>query len=253
MPFHYVWLLWASAFLLPWIALYVANPRLRAVMWRASLATSALGLSEPLFVPEYWNPPSLFELAQRTGFDIESLIFSFAIGGVGVVLYHPMTRTRLVPVPAPEMTARRHRLHRLALIVPAVVFVPLAILPWNIIYAAMVALVVGSAASVLCRPRLAQKTLIGGMLFLGFYAVFMLGLEWSAPGYIGQVWNLSDLSGLLIAGIPIEEFLFGATFGMYWSGVYEHFTWTESARHSPPDRDGVRREFAHDPAGLRMS
>jgi hypothetical protein len=27
----------------------------------------------------YWAPPSLFSLAQKTGFDIESLIFSFAI------------------------------------------------------------------------------------------------------------------------------------------------------------------------------
>lgn len=39
-----------------------------------------LGFTEPLFVPAYWNPPTLFDLAQRTGFDIESLIFTFAIG-----------------------------------------------------------------------------------------------------------------------------------------------------------------------------
>ena len=25
--------------------------------------------------------------------------------------------------------------------------------------------------------------------------------------------------------MPIEELLFAAGFGMYWSGVYEHFTW----------------------------
>jgi hypothetical protein len=34
----------------------------------------------PWPIPEYWNPPSLFDLAQRTGFDIESLIFGFAFG-----------------------------------------------------------------------------------------------------------------------------------------------------------------------------
>jgi hypothetical protein len=32
-------------------------------------------LTEPLFVPDYWNPPSLFDLARRSGFDIESVIF----------------------------------------------------------------------------------------------------------------------------------------------------------------------------------
>ena len=73
---------------------------------------------------------------------------------------------------------------------------------------------------------------IGGVLFLGFYAVFMVGLVWTAPGYIAQVWNLPALSGVLVYGIPLEEFLFGAAFGLYWSGVYEHYTWTESVVHA---------------------
>lgn len=231
MSYHYVWLIWSSAFLLPWLALYLGNPLLRPVMWRASFATALLGLTEPLFVPSYWNPPSLFELAQRTGFDIESLIFSFAIGGVGVALYNALTRTHPTPVPSIDLTASRHRFHRIALLAPFVAFLPLALLPWNMIYAAIVALVLGSVASVLCRPELIGKTLLGGTLFLGLYTAFMVGLEWSAPGYIAQVWNLPALSGVLIAGIPLEEFLFGAAFGMYWSGIYEHFTWTASTAH----------------------
>ena len=71
MRFHYVWLLWASAFLIPWSALFVFCPGKRRVMWRVSLVTAVFGLTEPIFVPSYWNPPSLFELAQRTRFDIE--------------------------------------------------------------------------------------------------------------------------------------------------------------------------------------
>ena len=62
------------------------------------------------------------------------------------------------------------------------------------------------------------ETFLGGALFLGLYAVFMLGLIWFAPGYIEQVWNLRVLSGVLIYGISLEELLFGAAFGRYWSG-----------------------------------
>jgi hypothetical protein len=40
---------------------------------------------------DYWNPPSLFDLARTSGFDIESLIFSFGIGGIGAVLYNLLT------------------------------------------------------------------------------------------------------------------------------------------------------------------
>jgi hypothetical protein len=69
-PGHYVWLVWSGAFLLPWLAAYAAFPTQRKAMIWASLFTMPLGLTELLFVPAYWNPPSLFDLAQRTGFDI---------------------------------------------------------------------------------------------------------------------------------------------------------------------------------------
>jgi hypothetical protein len=56
----------------------------------------------------------------------------------------------------------------------------------------------------------------------------MLGLVWFTPGYISQVWNLVELSGGLVAGIPPEELLFGFSFGWYWTGVYEHVAWRRS-------------------------
>lgn len=229
MPFHYVWLLWSSAFLIPWVVLLVANASKRRMMWQASLVTALFGLTEPIFVPRYWNPPSLFELAQRTRFDFESLIFSFAIGGIGVVLYDAVTRRTLLSMESTQRRARRHAWHRLALCGPLVLFVPLYLLPWNPIYATLVSLAAGAIASVVCRPDLAAKTMISGFLFLFLYWVFMLALRWFAPGYIESVWDLSALSGALIGGIPLEELLFGFAFGMYWASVYEHLTWHTSA------------------------
>jgi hypothetical protein len=227
MKYHYVWLAWSVAFLLPWAVIYLVNARHRKVIWRTSLVTALFGLTEPIFVPSYWNPPSLFELAQRTRFDLESLIFSFAIGGIGCAIYETLTKRDLVPVSAAEKRSARHRLHRWALLAPIFLFVPLYFLRWNSIYPALVSLLIGAIASVICRPDLLRKTLLGGLLFSGLYAVFMLGLLWSAPGYIEQVWNLRALSGILIAGIPLEEILFGIAFGMYWTSVYEHISWRQ--------------------------
>lgn len=248
MPFHYTWVLWASAFLVPWFALYLSNPPMRRVMVRTSLATAAFGFTEPIFVPSYWLPPSIFDLAQRTRFDIESFIFSFAIGGIGVVLYNALTRTHLTSFPVTSHAEPLHRFHRIALAAPAVAFVPLALLPWNAIYAAIVALVIGSIASIACRPSLLRRTFLGGTLFLALYSLFMFGLSLSAPGYIAQVWNLPALSGVLIRDIPLEEFLFGIAFGLYWSGVYEHVTWTHSVAHvTRPSETATRTQrHAHD-------
>jgi hypothetical protein len=228
-PEQYVWLAWSSAFLLPWTALYAAFPSHRQTMRWASLFTLPFGLTEPLFVPEYWNPPSLFDLAQRTGFDLESLIFTFAIGGVAAVLYSVLTRRGARIVPSREMHKPLHRHHYKALAAPFIAFPVLYLLPWNPIYAGIAAMAIGALATMLCRPDLKTKTWIGGLLFLGYYAIFLLGLEWTAPGYIARVWNLAALSGVLVFGMPLEELLWAVAFGLYWSGVYEHFTWRQPA------------------------
>lgn len=108
------------------------------------------------------------------------------------------------------------------------------ILPWNPVYAGIAAMVLGAIAAVLCRPDLNSKTLLGGVLFLVLYSIFLLGLKWSAPGYIEQVWNLKSLSGIEIYGLPIEELMFGFSFGLVWTGIYEHFTWKRSVTELPP-------------------
>ena len=224
-PDQYVWLVWSSAFLVPWALLYWRFPEYRRAMIWASVFTAPFGLTEPLFVPEYWSPPSLFDLANRTGFDIESLIYCFGIGGVGVVLYNAITRQLLVPVSHAERHHSRHRWHRWAIAGPFLLFPPLYFLPWNPIYPGIVAMAAGAIAATLCRPDLKTKTLLGGGIFLLYYLVFLTGLELTAPGYIERVWNLEALSGVRLAGFPIEELLFAIAFGAYWTGVYEHLTW----------------------------
>ena len=91
---------------------------------------------------------------------------------------------------------------------------------------------IGAAATVLCRPDLWRATLLGGGIFVVYYSIFLLGLETTAPGNMERVWNLEALSGVSIAGLPVEELLFALTFGMYWAGVYEHYTWHTAAEEA---------------------
>lgn len=226
--YQYVWFYWASAFLIPWAALFLFFAHYRKIMLWASILTAPFGLTEPLFVPAYWNPPSLFHLAQTTGFDIESLIFTFATGGIGAVLYNALTHQNLQPIEEAGRKKHRHRWHRAALLLPILLYPILYFLPWNPIYPGIVATIAGAVASIICRPDLRMKTFLGGILFMSFYILFMIGLKWSAPGYIQHVWNLKDLSGIIIYGIPMEEALYGLAFGMYWTGIYEHLMWRQT-------------------------
>jgi len=229
-PEQYVWFVWSLAFLIPWIILYVIFPQHRKAMIWTSLFTMPFGLSEPLFVPEYWSPSSLFDLALTTGFDIESLIFCFGIGGVAVVLYNVITGTRLEPVTEEYRRLPLHRHHRLAISAPFIAFPVLYFLPWNPIYPAFIAMIAGSIATIRCRPDLKWKTWVGGILFTGYYWTFVEGLELLSPGYVENVWNLGALSGLFVINTPLEELIFAFTFGMYWAGVYEHFTWMKPVK-----------------------
>jgi hypothetical protein len=222
---HYVWFIWASTFLIPWVVLFAAFPAQRRVMWWASVFTMPFGLTEPLFVPKYWNPPSLFDLAQRTGFDIESLIFCFAIGGTAAVLYNALTGRGLQPIGPANRRLPLHRHHYLAISSPFIAFMMLSFLPWNPIYSGIAAMFLGAVATIWCRPDLKAKTWIGGVIFLAYYTVLLQGLRLLSPGYIERVWRLDALLPIQVAHMPVEELLFAVAFGMYWSGVYEHFTW----------------------------
>ncbi len=125
-----------------------------------------------------------------------------------------------------EMRKPQHRWHELILLTPAVVFILLvAVMPWNIIYSASLALFIGALVVCYCRPDLIKKIWIGGLLFLLLYLIFFLVLVVIFPRFVAMSWNLSALSGVVIFGIPIEELLFAFTFGMLWSSLYEHFLW----------------------------
>lgn len=218
--------MWSALFLVVWFTFFALNKRLRKEMLWAGLGTTPLGLSEPLFVPSYWNPPSLFGLAQGTGFDIESLIFSFAVGGLAAVLYKTVFKLKHAEMTASERYQKRHRYHVLALISPIFTFLILALsTDWNHIYCAVAAMFIGGIAASWCRPDLKKNIWVGGFLFLGLYFLFFMTLVLAFPRYVRAVWNLPDISGILMLGIPLEELLFAFTLGMLWAGIYEHIYW----------------------------
>lgn len=225
---HYTWLIWSLILIVIWLVIYISlgSREQRKEMLIVSLWTSLLGLTEPLFVPAYWLPPSLFNLAARTGFDIESLIFSFGIGGIAVVLYNLIFKTKDVAVSQKERHSARHRFHLWTILsAPAIFIVLLTTTNLNPLHSAIIAMVGGGLAAWYCRPDLKVKMITSTFLFFVLYFVYFLTLFAIAPGYVEKVWNLKAISGILILGIPLEELLFALSFGFIWSSIYEHFTW----------------------------
>src|SRR3990167_8395738 len=108
------WLIFSLILFVIWIIIFIFNKSKKEILIVSAL-TMPFGLTEPLFVPAYWSPPSLFNLAANTGFDIESLIFSFAIGGIGSVIYEVIFKSKHKKMSMRDIHARRHKFHSLSL------------------------------------------------------------------------------------------------------------------------------------------
>jgi hypothetical protein len=229
MDWAYAYLGLSTALVVAWLAFFVARVDIRREMAAVSLGTMPLGLTEPLFVPAYWNPPTLWNLARRTGFDLESLLFSFAIGGIVFAAYDVIFGVAPRASLAHERWHRRHRFHVLAILSAPMVFaLGVGLTRLNPIYAAAIGLVAGFLATLGCRPDLWRKMFVsGGLFFLIYFIVFAL-FNLAVPGYVVVVWNLAAISGLRLAGVPLEELMFAFTFGLYWSSIYEHLAWRAS-------------------------
>lgn len=225
---QFAYLLGSLFLLLIWVFVFLKlkSKEGKKEMLKASIATSLLGLTEPIFVPEYWNPPTIFDLAQKTGFDIESFIFSFAVGGIAVSAYEIFAKVKHGKLSAHATHEPRHKLHLLALFAAPISFIFLYALAYlNPIYSTILALIVGALATFYCRPDLIQKMVASGFIFLMTYFLFFLIFNVIFPGYIGKVWNLKEITGILILGIPLEELAFAFAVGLMWSSIYEHLTW----------------------------
>ncbi len=224
---RYAWLIWSLGLLLVWAIVYVSlrSRESQREMLITSLWTSLLGLTEPLFVPAYWNPPSLFNLAQRTGFDFESFLFSFGIGGLAVVIYEWIISVRHQHIAFRERHLARHRLHLAVLSAAPVMFAVLLGRGLNPIYAAILALAGGGLLTWYCRPDLMRKMIVSAVLFSVLYFVYFRTLVIVYPDYVQTVWNLRAISGIQILGVPLEELAFAFALGFMWSSVYEHIRW----------------------------
>jgi len=220
------WMVFSMIFLLIWIIFFVFAKKSRKEMFLTSILTAPFGLTEILFVPEYWNPPSLFNLAAKTRFDIESIIWCFAVGGIAAILFESIFKVRHIKMKDKERHKTRHKWHLFTLILPIPVFLILFFTTsLNPIYTSSISMLAGAIGSLYCRPDLKRKILFGGLLFLVLYFIAFFLLVLFYPGIVESVWNLNAISGILVLGVPLEELIFAFTFGMMWSSVYEHIRW----------------------------
>ncbi len=235
---------------------------IRREFWWASFTCAALGFTEPLFVPSYWNPPSILKFGR---WDFESFPFCFAVGGITAVLteippikgflldlYYVLERI-LRGLLALISTITGGRIHPAILDRPMVsVLIPrdqlrienmllvtfsLAVFgvtgqfAINIIYKAAIVGLSSALWIAWRRPSLRWQIPGGGFSFTLLYTIVLVVTPLRFPGFFSY-WNLPALSGIRILGAPAEEYLYAFTFGAFWAPLYEAWKQTRIMEES---------------------
>jgi hypothetical protein len=246
------------ALVLAIVCLYRSS-RERREFWWGSIVCSLLGFSEPLFVPEYWDPPSVLSYYR---WDLESFIFCFAIGGISAVApewhlwrecFQAVDRcvwrfVRWCLTPFRRLTGthsnardevfltqeelRRENALLMAVFLGAFGFTAHAGL--NIIYDSALACAAMAVYISWRRPRLRWQVWSGGLMFMMIYTGILLVVGHRYPSFYVDHWNIEALSGLWVFRAPIEEYLFAGTLGTFWAPLYE--AW-RNERQSPSEMD----------------
>lgn len=168
--------------------------------------------------PGYWTPHTLFNLGQITnGYAIEDVLFMFFAAGIATALYEFCFQKKI----SEHLNKKLKGGHALLFGI-LVTLILHKIFYLNDMYLLIYFNFFGTLAIIYTRRDLIIHSLIGGLLFLVVYILGYLLLLQIFPNFIHDIYRLNFTSGIILLGIPLEEYLYALTFGMLWAPIYEY-------------------------------
>lgn len=215
--YHYSYLVGVLIFAVAWIVCFILGKKYRREMRWGTLIASPMALTSILFVPQYWTPPSLFNLDQRIRVGIEDFLWAAAVGGIASVVGEIILKERLAAIRG----ARRKR-HYAPFVLVVILFVALQLWHNKTMDNTIISFAVGAVVVAYLRRDLIPLMLTGTASFTVLYFLLFLWVLLLYPEFVQRFYNLSNLLRIYIHGVPIQELLFAATGGAIWSVAYEY-------------------------------
>ncbi len=209
------YLVGAFIFGLIWLIFFWRRRDLRREILVLSLLAGIMGpASEHFYLADYWQPEYWFPASLR----IEDFLAGFFLGGIAAVGYEIFWR-------------RRHQCAcdlKTTWILPLTAFLGLAslifffhIIGLNSIYSSIISFILVAALILAVRRDLLPAALGSGLVLSSVMFIFYLIYQQIYPGIISQWWRLNQISGILILGVPVEELVWGFSWGMVAGPLYE--------------------------------
>ena len=216
--YHYSYLVGTLIFWAAWVVCAVVGKTYRPEMRWGTLVAAPMALTSLLFVPEYWTPPSLFDLDAKIRVGIEDLLWAAAVGGIAAIVGEILLKEHLE-----ALRKSRHRRHYTPFVVAVAAFLVLRFgLHWKTMNGTIVALIICACVVAYLRPNLIKLMLTSAVSFTVLYFVLFLVVLALYPEFVRRYYTLKNLLGIRVLGVPIEELLFAASGGAVWSVAYEY-------------------------------
>lgn len=190
----------------------------RRMMLLSGLLAAPFACCSVLFIPEYWNPVRILDFFFKTG--PEDIIFSFINGGIAWLLAAWAVRKKLTINIRAGILLRRYAAYSASFM--AVGFL-LRQGGAGIMTATILSILLCSLLLLCLRPDLWVLPFAGLIGFTALYLVCVDILLGVFPEFLLQ-WNMENLWGVSLLGIPVEEILWASSFGFCWPLFIAHIS-----------------------------
>ncbi|MCK4649850.1 hypothetical protein KAT36_01325 [Candidatus Pacearchaeota archaeon] len=213
--YQYSYLIGVGIFFIIWLALFLYRKKFRKEMLTMSIIIAPLGpISQLFYLRDYWNPIYLLTIFN---IGIEDILFSFLIGGIASVIYEEFFIKKF------KRTKKESGNNVIILAIIGMVFfiVLNLIFKINSIYASSIGFLIIASVILFKRKDLIKNAIVSGILVTFIMFIFYSIYTTIFPNIIQDWWQLEKISRILILGIPIEELLWGFTWGFLAGPLYE--------------------------------
>jgi len=219
---QYFYSISAVFFFLSWVIIYFFFPAHRkSIFWTSWNFAPAGPISEYWHYGEYWHPPYIIDFViGKWHFGIEDYLFTFSLTGISVFIFEVIAaRNKLEDIPPVNKTTyvKMKTWGVLGLIIMIITTsTGLASITSIITTLLIVTILVQYSHKKIFIIAL-SSSLIYVFIYWIYFSVILLRLF---PSVIDSYWNLENLMGINLTGIPVEEFIWCFSAGLFTGPVY---------------------------------
>lgn len=213
--YKYAYLIGCLIGLAVWLFLFLYRKKIRKEMLFMSLLIAPLGpISEFFYFRDYWKPEYILNIL---GVGIEDLLFGFIIGGIAAAIYEEFFVKKFKRTKGEKNSA---------IILLGIIGIVLLILfiyffKINSIYASSLGFLIIGIMILFRRRDLIKNAILSGILVALIMFIIYLVYFLIFPNLVNKWWYLKDISGILILKVPIEELIWGFSWGFLAGPFYE--------------------------------